>query len=597
MNDKQFEAILENSNDIILAVDFNGVVRYANAALERVLGYAPERIIGTNAFQLLHQDDLPAAKGDFEQFRQGQGPFQKFEYRILHRNGSWRNIELVRSFFTDESGGLLMVVNAWDVTDLRSAQQALRESEERYRNLVNYSWQGIIIARGSPFRFLFVNSRAAEMFGYPENEMIGMSSDAILALIHPDDLEAANQRFAIIMKSGKSLPSREYRFIRKDRSICCIELFGCRVNYEGNPALQVTLLDVTDRKQAEEALRESEANFSALAENANDAILIAVNDRSHEYANRRAGELTGFTIQELRKTGSNRLTQPGETEKLKAVRNRSRSLTASRHQYETQLIRKDKTLVPVEVSVSKTVWHGKSADLVLVRDITERKKMEERIRQDVEEKDVLLKEIHHRVKNNMQIISSLLNLQSQYVKDKKTLGMFKESQNRIRSMALIHERLYQSDNLARVNFGEYAQILAFELFKMYGVRMETIQLRIRIRNQLLDVHTAIPCGLIINELVSNALKYAFPVRKKSARISRCEPLRITITARRIRATRYLLSVADNGVGLPKEFDWHKCRTLGLRIVKALAGQMDGELKVHQKKGTEWVVLFDAQDGN
>ncbi len=150
----------------------------------------------------------------------------------------------------------------------------------------------------------------------------------------------------------------------------------------------------------------------------------------------------------------------------------------------------------------------------LDKEVTERKRAEDQIRASLNEKEILLQEVHHRVKNNMQIISSLFNLQSGHIKDKQAFEIFKSSQNRVRSMALIHERFYQSDDMARVDFAEYAQNLTSHLFSSHGINPGAIKLNVNIKDVFLDIKTAIPCGLIINELVSNYLKHAFPRKKK-----------------------------------------------------------------------------------
>ncbi|MDD5154318.1 MAG: histidine kinase dimerization/phosphoacceptor domain -containing protein [Desulfovibrionales bacterium] len=215
-------------------------------------------------------------------------------------------------------------------------------------------------------------------------------------------------------------------------------------------------------------------------------------------------------------------------------------------------------------------------------DITERKRAEEQIRASLREKEVLLKEIHHRVKNNLQVISSLLRLQSQYVQDKGDVEIFKESQNRIKSMALVHEKLYQSKDLASINFHEYVSLLVNGLFRSYGVNTDKITLKTDIEDIMLGVDVAIPCGLIINELVSNSLKYAFPEDKEGG---------IKITLRTLDEGAMELTVADNGVGLPGDWDLTNSGSLGLKLVKILTDQIDGQIDLDRSEGTKFRIDF------
>jgi len=215
-------------------------------------------------------------------------------------------------------------------------------------------------------------------------------------------------------------------------------------------------------------------------------------------------------------------------------------------------------------------------------DITERKRAEEQIRTSLREKEVLLKEIHHRVKNNLQVISSLLRLQSQYVQDKRDAEIFKESRNRIKSMALVHEKLYQSKDLASINFHEYVGLLLNGLFRSYGVNTDKIALKTNIEDIMLGVDVAIPCGLIINELVSNSLKYAFPEDKAGE---------IEITLRTSDEGAMDLTVADNGVGLPGDWDLTNSGSLGLKLVKILTDQIDGKIELDRSEGTKFRIDF------
>jgi two-component sensor histidine kinase len=215
-------------------------------------------------------------------------------------------------------------------------------------------------------------------------------------------------------------------------------------------------------------------------------------------------------------------------------------------------------------------------------EIHERTRAEERLNTSLQEKDVLLKEIHHRVKNNLQIITSLLNLQSRMVSDPNTLEVLHDSQNRVRSMALIHEKLYQSDNLAQVNFDEYLHSLVPSLLRTYQRGHQTITLNYDIEDTPLPLELAIPCGLIVNELVTNALKYAFPQDRGG---------KLWIELHKTSTQGFALRVADNGVGLPSELDIHNPPNLGLQLVNSLVSQLEGNVEIDREKGTAFTIIF------
>jgi two-component sensor histidine kinase len=216
------------------------------------------------------------------------------------------------------------------------------------------------------------------------------------------------------------------------------------------------------------------------------------------------------------------------------------------------------------------------------QEIAERKRAEEQIKASLKEKEVLLKEIHHRVKNNLQAISSLLYLQSKGVKDKEALEMFQDGQNRVRSMALIHERLYQSKDVARVDFAEYVRNLANYLFCSYGVHSNVIQLKVNVEDVFLGIDTAIPCGLITNELISNSLKHAFPG-------GRGGEIRIELCADNDRQLN--LMVSDNGVGFPNDLDFRETESLGLQLVNTLVEQLEGTVELDRSGGTAFEITF------
>jgi PAS domain S-box-containing protein len=216
-------------------------------------------------------------------------------------------------------------------------------------------------------------------------------------------------------------------------------------------------------------------------------------------------------------------------------------------------------------------------------DVTARKESETQIQASLKEKEVLLKEIHHRVKNNMQVISSLLRLQCGYLSDRHTIELFEESQNRIKSMALVHEKLYQSKDLAKIDFRDYVIQLANILVRSYGVNAGRVALQITIDNIRLGIDTAIPCGLIINELLSNSLKYAFPNDRTGI---------ITIHVSRLAGDELALTVSDNGIGIPVKLNLETTESLGLQLVRILGEeQLQGRIAWQREPGTEFRLVF------
>lgn len=215
------------------------------------------------------------------------------------------------------------------------------------------------------------------------------------------------------------------------------------------------------------------------------------------------------------------------------------------------------------------------------RDITEKKLAERNLKESLKQKEILLKEVHHRVKNNMQVISSILNLQSAFVKDTKTLQILKESQNRIKSMAFIHESLYTHEDFSRIDFSEYITNLVRNLFRTYDVFDDKIVLELQIDKIYLNLDSAIPCGLIVNELISNSLKYAFDIKTGGI-------IKIMLT---LENEFVVLAVGDNGKGIPKELDIENTETLGLQLISSLVEQLEGQMHLDRENGTNFIIKF------
>jgi PAS domain S-box-containing protein len=320
---------------------------------------------------------------------------------------------------------------------------------------------------------------------------------------------------------------------------------------------------------------------------ADDAI-ISINDQEHIWVfNQGAERIFGYKTEEVLGRPLSILIPP----RFRDVHSRhvgdfTRSPVAARamaQRGEIYGLRKDGSEFPAEASISKVEIDGSLTLTVILRDVSDRKQSEHKLRAALEEKEILLREVHHRVKNNLQVVSSLLNLQARATKDEEIVKAFEESQNRVQSMALIHEQLYESHELANLDFPEYIHRLASRLFRTYQVRADRVKLETEISDVRMGVDLAVPCGLILNELISNSLKYAFPGSREGS---------IVIRAEGMQDGSALLTIADDGVGLPPDIGFWSTKTLGLRLVRSLVRQLDGEIDVVGPPGAEYRIRFN-----
>ena len=225
---------------------------------------------------------------------------------------------------------------------------------------------------------------------------------------------------------------------------------------------------------------------------------------------------------------------------------------------------------------------NKNGTYLIYIDISKHKRSEEQMRSSLVEKEVLIREIHHRVKNNLQIISSLLHIQSSKIANEEMVSMFTNCQNRVKSIALIHEKLYQTNSFTRVDFGSYTKNLIYYLFRMFDVKSDKVSLRLNAENVFLPMDTAIPCGLIINELVTNSLKHAFSDDKRGE---------LSVEAIYHTDNKFTLTIKDNGKGIPEGLDLNNSKTIGFNLVNSLIRQLGGILKINKEEGTEFKITF------
>ena len=335
-----------------------------------------------------------------------------------------------------------------------------------------------------------------------------------------------------------------------------------------------------DLRSTEAQLQGSEARFRNVFEYSNDSILLI--DPDHDAildVNARGCRLLGYTRQELQGLPISAVF-PGDMARLQAC---ALAVVEDGCGWIDEIDCQTRTgdRLAAEVSASEVpLTPERGCILVLMRDITKRKAAEAEIKASLQEKDVLLREVHHRVKNNLQVVTSLFDLQAKRSTDPDAQAMLRECRNRVRSMSAIHEALYRGEDLSRVDFRRYAAALVEELLRSYGAARR-IELHLDMEDVYLDIDQAVPCGLIVNELASNALKYAFPGERQGR-------LRLAVAGD---GGGLVLTIADDGVGLPEGLDISDSPSLGLRLVDSLVKQLRGQLDVDREAGTAFTVTF------
>jgi PAS domain S-box-containing protein len=462
-----------------------------------------------------------------------------------------------------------------DITRQKWAWETLQESEERYRLLAENVRD--MISRHNPDGvFLYASPSCRPLLGYKPEDLLGRS---LTEYVHPEDLRGILRHHPTLF-DALAAGAVAYRVRKSDGTYIWIETTARSVKKvvsDDVRELAAVSRDISDRKEREEVLH----RYEFIANTSHELMALINRDYIHEAANdaycralgKTRGDVVGHSLATvwLPDTFAEVIKTPLE-----------QCLTGNEIRYEGWCTMEGGARRCFDIRQYPYFdSRGEVTHCVLVAvDITERKSSEETTEAMLKEKEVLLKEVHHRVKNNLQVISSLLNLQLNVITNKETRELIRESQNRVRSMALIHEKLYQSENVGQIDLEDYLRSLTRDLFRSYGVG--GVNLKLEVEDIKVDVDTAIPCGLIVNELVSNALKYAFPLGKEG---------QVHLKVAKVSRQQAAMSVSDNGVGLPAELAGYSSNTLGFQLVHMLVKQLRGTLDVVRNGGTTFMITF------
>ena len=589
-----------------------------------MLGYSPDKFHHYTDFTaLLHPDDREHAMQAMRDHLEGRETRYHIDYRIRAATGDYRwfrDVGGITRRHPDGSAGTVTGI-VIDITVAKEAEDAVRATETRFRALIQNS-SDLIRILDADGRILYESPSAERILGYPEGSLLGTDP---LELVHPDDLERVRHDLNEVYGQTNPGTPTEFRIRKADGEYLWVDAIGTNLlDVPGVNGVVVTTRPIQQRKEAEQALLESEERLRLAMEGADVASwdwdlktgTAVFSDRFYTMLEYRPGEFPA--------TFEGWIAHIHPDDKERVLPDLKKQIAEKRPlcEIEYRLLTKDgnwlwilgrgkiaefdengtpsrltgvniditsRRLMESEIRSLNTVLEERVKDRTealekanqsLEEENAQRLEAERKLKGSYDEKVMLLKEIHHRVKNNLQIIASLLNLQSRYIRDEPTLAAIRESQNRVKAMALVHEKLYKAEDISHISLADYLRFLGTGLFQFYDAKSRGIQFQLDIGEVNVDINSAIPLGLIINELISNSLKYAFPDGRKgeiSIRVTK-EEHTLTVLFR------------DTGIGIPADLDWQNTQSLGLRLVNTLVDQMDGTIELDRSGGTQFTMV-------
>lgn len=463
------------------------------------------------------------------------------------------------------------------LAELTRLNAAFSASEKRFRRIVEASPSALVMI-GEDGRIEMVNDQAERLFGHNRADLIGQPVELLVPVRFRSHHPQLRRSFYGAPLARPMGAGRELFGLRRDGTEFPIEIGLNPIETDDGMKVLSAIVDITARRRLEERFRRVvEAAPNAMVMISLKGIIEMVNTQAERVFGYDRSELLGQSIETL-VPARFRSQHPGLRAQFFSAPN-SRPMGEGRDLFG---LRKDGSEFPVEIGLNPIETDDGTMVLSAIVDISDRKQKEESIRQALLDKEVLLAEVHHRVKNNLQIVHSLLDLQSEQVTDPVALSMLRESQNRVRSMALIHQTLYQSKDFARVDFASFLDSLLPSLITSYNVGTERVRLEMAVNDVHLPLSQAIPCGLIVNELITNALKHGFPAERSG---------HIIVASEKSHENQIKLSVSDDGIGIAAEMSLEAGSTLGLTLVRSLAYQLHGDITIQRANPTRFTLTL------
>jgi len=575
-----YRRIFTNSYDCIAILNPEGEYVEQNSTHQKLFGLTDFDIMGETPSVIFGEKRFKEILGSLKE----KGTYTG-EVTAADKNGNEFTTTL--SAFALRKNGLKPTNHVYILRNITKGEHAnveLKKSEHKYRQLVENSLQAVVIIQD--FRMVYVNKSFSRIIGYTIDELLAFTPKETMNIVHPDDKKMVWENLKKRLVGLDIPPHYQFKGVSKDGKTKILDLYASKTEFEGKPAIQGFILDITEQVEAQKSVEKRTKFIETILNNLPLGIAVnEINSGKSTFINKEFREISGWTkekIPNLREIFKKALNNP---EQEKNISNKIKSDIKDKkpeNLFWDSIELESKTGDKKYLSTKTIPLYDLDLIILTVQDITERIAADKQIQNSLKEKEILLREIHHRVKNNLQTISSLLDLQVESIKDSAALEAFRSSQSRIKSMALIHERLYKSEDLSRIKAQEYINNLTDYLEATYDSQAGNIKLKTNVQNILLNVDTAIPCGLIINELVSNSMKYAFPGEQAGT---------IEVSLLVCSNNIISLSIKDDGIGIPAEITIENSASLGLQLVHLLAKQISGALKTERKNGTCVEIMF------
>jgi PAS domain S-box-containing protein len=585
-SERKYRKIFENVQDVFYQTDINGKIIEMSPSIERYSGFSRDYLIGRQV-ETVYQN--PEDRDKMLKMIQEKGEVNDYELLLKNKYGKTVYASVNAHFLWDDNNQPVGVEGSLrDIVERKMVERALEESEAKYRtifeNISDVFYQTNmegIITEISPSIERYSGHNPEELMGQPV-EMVYLNPDDRKHLLTAIDKkgEVVDYELQLKTKTGDLIyASINAHFL--------LDSHNQPIGVEG------LLRDVSQRKKAEETLIDTKRRLRIALDLAKmgsweydvETDMFTFDDQFYSLYLTTAEEEGGSQMSS--KTYAAKFIPPEEASVVAEEIERVLSTDDPNYSNEIEhvIVRADgeKRVIVVRNGIEKDEYGNTIKILGVNQDITELKKAQNEINKTLKEKEMLLKEIHHRVKNNLMVISSLLNLQSKYIHDEEALDIFRESQNRAKSMALIHERLYRSTDLKRIDFGDYIRTLSNDLYHTYMPEENRIDLNMDLENLMVDINTTVPLGLIVNELITNSMKHAFKEGEGE----------INIIFHK-KGDEFTLIIGDNGVGLPADLDFRNTETLGLQLVNNLTAQIDGAIELERSHGTRFKITFKEQ---